>query len=302
MKIQTFSVVIGSKACDAHCPFCISHTTGFNEVEKRSLINVQNFYKAVDLAKMAGCTTVLFTGKGEPTLYPAEISEYLYLLTDEKTERPVFPLIELQTNAIRIARGEVTTDHLKSWKNFGLNTIAISVVDVRPENNKKIYLHHRDIPYPDLAETIEKLHDIGYSVRLCLMLHKGIVDAPERLDNVIQWAKSHQVEQLTVRPIRKPDNNAVAEGGEETAQYIAEHGVDGKTIRWLREHILIYGTHLLTLMNGNHQALVYDVNGQNVCMSDCLTVEPNGDDIRTLIFYNDGSLYYDWAYKGARLL
>ena len=42
--------------------------------------------------------------------------------------------------------------------------------------------------------------------------------------------------------------------------------------------------------------------GQNICLSDCLTVDSREDDIRTLIFYGDGRLTYDWQYEGAVLL
>lgn len=58
----------------------------------------------------------------------------------------------------------------------------------------------------------------------------------------------------------------------------------------------------MTLMHGAHAAKVYDVDGQNVCVSDCLTVEAAGDDIRTLIFFADGKICYDWQHPGARIL
>jgi hypothetical protein len=51
-----------------------------------------------------------------------------------------------------------------------------------------------------------------------------------------------------------------------------------------------------------HGARVYDVGGQNVCVSDCLTREPETANVRTLIFYGDGRVTYDWQYDGAVLL
>ena len=50
-----------------------------------------------------------------------------------------------------------------------------------------------------------------------------------------------------------------------------------------------------------HGAQVYDIEGQNFCLSDCLTINPESKEIRTLIFYADGSIFYDWQYQGARL-
>ncbi len=304
MKIQTFSIVIGTKACDAHCNFCVSHTTGFSELPKNRSINVPRFLKAVQLAKMSGCTTVLFTGKGEPTLYPAEISQYLDKMIEGRFRSTVnvssFPLIELQTNGIRIGNGEISVDTLTTWRELNLNTIGLSVVDVENEQNKKIYLHHRNDEYPDLAKTVDIINNAGFSTRLCLMMHKGIVDSPEKLQNAIEWAKSHGVAQMTVRPIRRP--SVVDPDGTGTVKYINDNGLSDEDVDRMRDFVASHGTHIMTLMNGAHEARVYDFGGQNVCMSDCLTVEPSGDDIRTLIYYSDGKLCYDWAYKGARIL
>jgi hypothetical protein len=101
--------------------------------------------------------------------------------------------------------------------------------------------------------------------------------------------------QITVRPIRKPetthstDATQFVEKCEMTNSKIAAIGT------WLDEN----GTKILTLMHG---AEVYDVEGQNVCLSDCLTIDANTEDIRTLIFYSDGKIAYDWQYQGARFM
>ena len=65
MEIQTFSIVVGTRACNASCPFCVSRMTGFGKLPKARVINERNFRKACLLAERAGSTTVLMTGKGE---------------------------------------------------------------------------------------------------------------------------------------------------------------------------------------------------------------------------------------------
>ncbi len=59
------------------------------------------------------------------------------------------------------------------------------------------------------------------------------------------------------------------------------------------------GTLLMTLIHG---ASIYDVKGQNVCLTDSLTLTARTDDLRQLIFFPDGHLRYDWQYPGAILL
>ena len=67
----------------------------------------------------------------------------------------------------------------------------------------------------------------------------------------------------------------------------------------MEDYLVTNGTKLLELPHG---AIVYDVNGQNVCFSNCLTRTDNPENIRQLIFFPDGHLRYDWEYKGAILL
>lgn len=297
MRIQTFSIVIGGTACDGACPFCVSHTTGFGPLPSVEVINVRNLRKATKFAQIGQCSTCLFTGKGEPTLYPQEID---YYLTQFQIMGNPFPFLELQTNGLRIASGALDDD-LRRWLDQGLNTIALSVVDVDRENNKRIYLNHRDMEYPSLAETCHRIRNLGYTIRLCVMMHRGIVDSPAGITRVVEWCKEHRIAQLTIRPLRSA---SAAREDNEYAQYIRRWGLNDNDIigarQWVQNHP--QATQLLTLMHGANTANVYDVNGQNLCMSDCLTVEPSGDDIRTLIFYADGTLTYDWQYPGARLL
>lgn len=300
MTVQTFSIVIGTKACNAKCPFCVSAMTGFGILPETGPINEMRFKKAARLAQLGGTTTVLMTGKGEPTLYPDEVTEYLHLL-----HKWDFPLIEIQTNAVHIGHlaagddkkaGKLTRDTLELWLSYGLNTIAISTVGVNEEHNRGVYTED----YPDLGRTVAYLHEIGFSVRLCVMMQRGCVDSPEALGEVVGWCKDRGVEQLTARPIRKPE--AASGDGTSQFEYIQINGLNDDELAPIRGWVEDEGTQLLTLMHGAHEARIYDVHGQNLCISDCLTVEASSDAIRTLIFYSDGRVCYDWQYEGARLI
>jgi len=298
MKIQTFSIVVGTSACDGNCPFCISHMTGYQNLDPTPDINYRNFQKSCSLATLGGCTTVLFTGKGEPLLYPADLTKYLLKLQEMGDP---FPFLELQTNGLQIGwSADYKSDDLRinlmNWRNYGLNTIALSVVGINPDDNKRIY--HPD--YPDLSKTVDYIHSLGYSVRLCVMMHKGMVDCAEKIYEVADWCKKHGVAQSTFRPIRKCDSNTVQSTPEQ--RYVDENTIPVDYLSMTQDIIDRESTHLMTLMHGAHTAKVYDHDGQNICMSDCLTTEPQSDDIRTLIFYNSGELMYSWQHPGARLL
>lgn len=295
-RIGNLSIVVGTKACNAKCPFCVSRMTGFDEViQVGSEINELNLRKACRFAQLHQTDTVLLTGKGEPTLYPDEISRYLELLKPWD-----FPFIEMQTNAIefgRLARGErskikgLDRHLLHAWRMFGLNTIAISNVGQVHDWNREVY---GDI-YGDLAPTIAFLRSFGFTVRLCTMMLDGFIDSPPRIEELLAFCKQNGVAQLTVRPIRKP--KATHDG--EASDYVAKRGVSEAQEAEVVQYVKEQATLLRTLM---HNTKVYDMGGQNICLSDCLTVGGADEDIRTLIFYSDGTLSYDWQYDGAILL
>jgi hypothetical protein len=228
------------------------------------------------------------TGKGEPTLYPELITKHLLEL-----DKFNFPLIELQTNGIRIASGELD-ESLQTWYNLGLTTIALSVVHYDGSMNAEIYEPKR-VGFVNLEVLIHKLHKIGFSVRLCVMLLKGYIDTPDMVKATIWYCKQLGVEQLTFRNIKAAEvtnDDAVTKWTRENALSDAEVGA-------INAYVKTNGTLLHRLM---HNTVIYDVGGQNVCLGTCLTQDPDQNDFRQLIFFPSGDLYWDWQYKGARIL
>jgi hypothetical protein len=60
--------------------------------------------------------------------------------------------------------------------------------------------------------------------------------------------------------------------------------------------------HIYTFTAGEHEFKVFDINGQNICLADCLTVSTQPDTIRTLILYpRSGEISYHWQYPSAKL-
>ncbi len=288
MHFQTFSIVVGTAACNAHCPFCISKQTGL--VHSPPKVNWRNFAIACKLAQKADTTTVLLTGKGEPTLYPEHITATL-----RELQPYGFPLVEMQTNGITIGEGTVSDAQLAQWLQLGLTTIAISVVHWDKEMNRKIYRPTKE-NYPALADIIKKLHQIGFSVRVCCMLLKDYVNTPVKVGQMIAFCEENKVEQLTFRNITASDVTA----SEEVTQWTNNHTLAPESLSAIVEGVQGCGTLLHHLMHGMD---VYDVDGQNVCLGNCLTMDPNQkNEFRQLIFFPDGSLFWDWQYKGARIL
>lgn len=291
MRIQTFSIVAGSKACNARCPFCVSKmTVRFGVGMKEPKINWRNFRKACQLAKACGVTTAMITGKGEPTLYPGQITRFL-----RELKRFEFPFAELQTNGIALAsRTGAWPKRLKSWYDLGLTTVAVSVAHHDPRKNREIYLPHRR-SYIDLPRLIGSLHRTGLSVRLAGVMARGYIDDVASLKDLIAFAKKHAVEQMTVRPVNRPKSSR----SQRTRDWASKHCLSVRSLKRIEAYLERNGTRLMTLMHG---AIVYDVGGQNVCLTDSLSTHPSAEDIRQLIFFPDGHLRYDWQHAGAILI
>ena len=292
MKIQTFSIVAGGTACNAHCPFCISKMTPTQGVTpKAPNINWRNFQKACLLAKQCGVTTVMITGKGEPTLYPEQVSAYLLNI-----EKYNFPIIELQTNGIIFGREQKKCDrYLHQWYQMGLTTISISVAHYSQERNQKIYLPDGPI-YPSLGELVIFLHNIGFSVRLSCVLMNGYIDNDIDLGTLVRKCHALDIEQLTLRPVNKPIHPDMSD---EMKIWFIENHIRLEQLNIIEDYLKTHGTQIMKLTHGG---VVYDLDGQNVCLGNSLTIDSNSEELRQLIFFPDGHLRYDWQYEGAILL
>lgn len=292
MRIQTFSILAGSEACNARCPFCVSKMTPPLGVElKEPEVNWRNFRKACLLAKQSGVTTAMFTGKGEPTLFPNQITKFLTAMQEFE-----FPLIELQTNGIMLAKKpDAYLAYLREWYHLGMTTIAISIVHHDPEKNREIYVPYEK-SYIDLPALIHLLHVMGFSVRFTCIAANSFIDSAEKLQKLINFAKENKAEQLTITPVNKPDeeHNRDREAWDWTNAY----HLNEEQLADIRSFVEKQGTLLWTL---SHGAKVYDVGGQNICLNECLTVQPENEELRNIIFFPDGHVRTHWQYEGAIL-
>jgi molybdenum cofactor biosynthesis enzyme MoaA len=248
-------------------------------------VNWRNFMIAVKFAEISGVTTMLLTSKGEPTIWPELITDYLHMNSS------VIPIVELQTNGLRIQQ---MRDEFEMWYGRGLTTVALSVVHYDDERNAEIYTPGKE--YPSLTKTISILKAIGFSVRLTVMLVRGYITTPMDVVSMLEFARYNNVDQLTIRPIEYPSETENLEIKEYTLTNTLSRKEYKDIVRFLDGN----ATHLLTL---SHGAKVYDYKGQNVCASNCLTVHPGqADTIRQIIFFPNGSIKYAWQHNGATLL
>jgi molybdenum cofactor biosynthesis enzyme MoaA len=281
MKSNTFSIVVGDDKCNANCPYCVAKMTG--QASTTSL-NLRRLETACKIAQQAadGFCTAMITGKGEPMLHPDQIEQVLQTFYSYD-----FPVIELQTNGILI---EKYRDKLSQWHDMGLELVSISIADALPAANNHLMGIKGVYNY---THAVRILQEIGFSVRLNVTMTRQGLHTTTQFQELMQECYQLKVDQVTLREVAKTNCYG------KVAEWVDNNNVDGfaKTLRHFIE--LQGGTRLLELPHGG---VVYDLNGQNVCLTNCLTGNADPNNTRQIIYFPDGRIMYDWRYPGARIL
>lgn len=285
ISADTLTAVVGTAACNAACPYCVSKMTPKADLDPDA-VNWRNYRIACRLALQAKVNTVLLTGKGEPTLYPQLLRHYI-----DESWNAGFGLIELQTNGIAfINKADEYLSHLERWYKAGLTVISLSIAHYDIAKNAQLLAPHQE-PY-DYWALIRQLQQIGYTVRINCTMCKGYIDSGNAVRELAAQCRGIGKLQLTIRAVARPSQSI----SDEVAQWVDDHRVDGVETS-IAEYIEAQGA--VRMFELAHGAIIYDWDGQNICLNNCLTASPDPDEIRQLIFYPDGTLAWDWARKGA---
>jgi molybdenum cofactor biosynthesis enzyme MoaA len=288
MKIQTFTVVVGTTACNARCKYCVSKLTPSVGMEEKPKFNWRNLKIACRVAKDCGVSTALITGKGEPCLFPTD----LLMVTSELSKH--FGFVELQTNGANLMQLEKSQGIVKSLYDNGLTTVCLSVAHCDPVISNEIVCPS-DSKF-NFWDTADFLHGIGFSVRINCTLTRYFFGPLSHVLVLIEMAKEHQVEQLTVRNVAKPDQCE----DKEVEQWIDENASPYSDLSELAVFLESQGAKLVLELP--HGAKVFDFQGQNIAVNNCLTESTDPEEIRQLIYFPDGKLRYSWTRPGAILM
>lgn len=289
MKFQALSILVGTDKCDAHCPFCVSKISRTTRGNTENKIGSSLYYKrleiAFQLAKISNITTCLITGEGEPTLFMDDMYSILERIPEH------IPLVELQTNGIGISEPkEIAKRYLGHGSQHidKISTVSLSCVSHIHGDNRTIY----GKSFSSLEQNIEYLHSHGFNVRLSCIGIKGMCDSYNEIQYLIDFAKAYNVEQVTWRPVWLPTNNTYK-------KIYNKYSISPDQIKNIRGEFYSRGVLLNKLSYG---AEIFDVDGVSFCLSNCMTRTVDTDDIRQLILFQDGSLRYDWEYRGALIV
>ncbi|MBN2495002.1 MAG: radical SAM protein [Deltaproteobacteria bacterium] len=285
MQITTLSVMAGSTACNLSCPYCISKTTYRVGQAICTPVDLGRIAFLADkfLRVCSGLPFGIITGKGEPTLAdPDEIGALIEVLY--AGGHGLIP--ELQTNGVRL-----DADRLASWREKGLNTLALSCVSERDEVNSQILSGGR-VSWK-LGELVERASGMGLLVRLTVILTRGGVDDEARFLSFMRWAKSRGAQQVTFRRMGAPRDLA-REGSQRVADWIDQNRIEPSFLIDALE------------AGGREQdplpwAQVFTYDGLSVVVTDHMN-PPRDNMLRHAIIQPDGHLYGSWDDPGNILI
>lgn len=262
----TISIPVNGNVCDKNCPYCISMMTGL--MKNNPELMQRNMSKVLTYSRACEITSVLITSKREPMLNAQQTAETIDYFK-------MYP-VELQTNGIWLNQNQSSLIH---FYQAGLNTIAFSIDSI-----KQIHSYTKLF-----AEVVKN----NMMVRVCLNV-TDIIPTSMGFSDIFQEVRNvGSVRQLLFRNVMIPSNVT-----------------SGKEYNWIKQHCSIerYTTiaeEFYALMKDEkkqplrklpHGLQVWGHKGISVSFSDyCVQEGNNNDDVRSLIYMEDGHLYDSWA-------
>jgi hypothetical protein len=271
VRAQNLSICVPYRGCDKDCAYCVSKMTGYSETDRQRMR--ENLPKVLSVASMADVSSVLLTGKGEPCL---NMQDVVWLL-DAFDHLPA----ELQTNGLRLLEHferDPACGDLERLRRHHLNVLAFSLDGFSQfQQMAKLFAHARAL---------------GLVVRVTFNLTDQI-DDEVNFDGFIGACRKTGVDQFSLRQVSVPNEVALLEPkAAAAADWIRQH-VDPARYQRLVAELLARKPRLVRKLP--YGAAVYDVDGIAVSYFDyCIQDDHRSDDMRSLIFNEDGHVYTAW--------
>lgn len=272
LKSSTLTIAVPYGGCDKNCPYCVSKMTGYIKTDSNKMFH--NVNKVKQLARSADVTAVLFTGKGEPLVnLPSLLG-----LASHFQEWP----IEVQTNGLKLKADRSLIPELERNR---IDTIAISV-----DSMQYIY---------SLTNCIGRINEANMNARITVNVNDVMEKEDVTFKVLVGTCKDIGVKQLTLRRLTIPDVNV----SEKAAAWIKEHGAPELYNRLLSEFVEMKMTGKAHFIRStNFGAEIWDCDGVAFTFSDYCIQENHGlEDVRSIIFQEDGHVYTTWDRKASLL-
>lgn len=279
-KIYSVSALVGNGACNAKCNFCSGKYLRPQARENQNY--TKNLEAAIKLSARYGGWSLSLTGSGEPTCDPDALTKALEVYNKCANQGAYFPNVNLFTNGILFGDENFCDKYLNTWRELGLNNIAISIHSVDEKEQAAVYNLKS---YPPLEQIVSNIKAHGLGIRATLLLRKNGVDDSARYENAVKTLIDKGIDNITSWPVGNPD-------GTRNEYTPSRWGIFGIK-KWLHHNAKLCHGHV---WGGG----VYDYKGNILRITDYVTKHnPNKDFVRQLVVFQDGTVAYSWIREGA---
>lgn len=269
MKANNLSISIPNYGCNKNCPYCISKMTGYTK-SNEPLFGL-NMNKLFNITKRCDVISVSFTSKGEILHHQYSTDIFFNFLSNFKDHFSC----ELQTNGLNLNEDLISKLCIR-----GLDIIAISIDSFN--DIQKFYNIFKDIK------------DYNMTSRITINLTNSIYN--NKIDDYFEICKNLKIDQISFRNISTPTYNLINdERSRKTNEWIYKNIDKNKVEEFLKnykEYVLKNGYKIRNLPYG---ATIYNVDGISATYFDyCIQDNNNDENIRSLIYHEDGHLSTTW--------
>lgn len=279
-KIYSVSALVGNGVCNGNCSFCAGKH--LRSEAKEDKIYDKNFEAAIKLSARYGGWSLSLTSSGEPTCDPNALTRALKIYDKCAKQGAYFPNVNLFTNGILFGDENFCDKYLDTWRQLGLNNVAVSIHEVDEKEQAKIYGIKK---YPALETIVKNVEKHGLGVRGTLLLRKGGVDNSKKYEIAVKTLIEKDIKNITSWYVGNPDNTR----NEYTPSRSGLFGIK----RWLRKNAKKCHGHV---WGGG----VFDYKGNILRYTDYVTKHnPRKNFVRQLVVFQDGTVAYSWIREGA---
>ncbi len=279
-KIYSVSALVGNGNCNANCSFCAGEY--LRPEAKENKLYEKNLEASIKLSARYGGWSLSLTSSGEPTCDPDALTRALKIYQKCAQQGAFFPNVNLFTNGILFGDEDFCNKYLDTWRELGLNNIAVSIHEVDEKEQAAIYGIKK---YPAFKTIVRNVEKHGLGVRGTLLLRKGGVDNSKKYEQAVKTLIEKGIDNITSWPVGNPDGTRT----EDTPSRFSLFGIR----RWLQQNAKKCHGHV---WGGG----VFDYHGSILRYTDYVTKhDPNKDFVRQLVVFQDGTVAYSWIREGA---
>lgn len=235
--VKSLGMFVGKGTCNAKCKHCAGLVHRKNAPIIDGGDNCRLIQDTLVSCWEKGCRTLSISSSGEPTMSPESVTGLLREVALLNMKFMPYKRVHMYTNGIRIGNDlNFCTRYLPIWRDYGLDTIYLTVHNADEHENAKIYGVSN---YPSLFKIVERVHVMGeMQLRANVVLGKRLVGTLEEYVAIVEKMHAAGADSISAWKVRNANDeidveNAIDERELEKIKYWTE-------VNALNDYVCIY--------------------------------------------------------------